>query len=69
VTETTVRRIKVTPAQVAAAKLNIKLSNELGEPVDPIIEAIASATVLRCRREGGRSTAGKQDVLPDARPE
>lgn len=35
--------VKVTPAQVAAAKLKIKLCTAAGEPVDPRVYLIANA--------------------------
>jgi hypothetical protein len=35
--------VKVTPAQVAAAKLKIKLSAAAGKPVDPRVYRIAEA--------------------------
>jgi hypothetical protein len=37
------RIVYVTPTQIAAAKLNVKMRRELGEPVPAAMEAIANA--------------------------
>lgn len=41
--------IAVSPAEVAAAKLQVKRARLRGEPLDPAVEAIANATPLRSR--------------------
>jgi hypothetical protein len=45
------KTVKVTRAQVEAAKLLVEMARESGESVDPAIAAIAEATILRSRRE------------------
>ena len=43
-------RIRVTQAEVNAAKLRINLDEELGQPVDPAFKAIAEAGRVTCPR-------------------
>lgn len=52
----------VTPTEVVAAKLQVKLARQLGETVDPAVEAIANALPQPSREDefahGAHSATG-----------